>query len=134
MTRKRLLAAVMLGGVLMGAGVATKVARAGSVSNTDVTIFTIDGLDAAKGVLRAARNSSDSIQYIGCSRYAYDSGSDSIVCYAKDELNNYKSCHTGTDSMLRVAETLNPAAYLFFAVNSDGTCDRVITTLTSYNL
>lgn len=124
---------VFLAALLLGAGV-TRVARAGSVDNTQVSIFTTGGLDAANGTLRAARNSADGTQYIGCSRYAYDTGSDSIVCYAMDSGGAYKSCFTDNDAMLRVAETLNPAAYLYFVVNADGSCNRVITVLASFDL
>jgi hypothetical protein len=129
-TMKKVVLAAFFGSFLLGAGIAS----AGSVGNTQVQITTTNGLDAAKGTLRAVRNSADSTQYIGCSRYAYDTGSTSIVCYANDANGNYRSCSTGNDQMLRVAETLNPAAYLYFVVNTDGSCDRVITTLTSYNL
>ncbi len=129
-TVKKLVLAAFFGSFLIGAGLA----YAGSVSTQQVSISTTNGLDSAKGALRPVRNSADSTQYIGCSRYAYDTGSNSIVCYANDANNNYRSCSASSDAMLRVAETLNPAAYLFFAVNTDGSCDRVITTLTSYNL
>jgi hypothetical protein len=127
---KKLAVATFLGSILAGAGLA----HAGLVGNTQVTISTTGGLDSANGMFRATRNSADANQYIGCSRYAYDTGSTSIVCYAQNAAGTYKSCNTGNDQMLRVAETLNPAAYLYFVVNTDGTCDRVITTLTSYNL
>jgi hypothetical protein len=127
---KKLAVATFLGSILAGAGLA----HAGLVGNTQVTISTTNGLDSANGALRAVRNSADGTQYIGCSRYAYDTGSTSIICYARDAAGTYRSCSTGDDQMLRVAETLNPASYLYFVVNTDGTCDRVITTLTSYNL
>jgi hypothetical protein len=127
---KKLVMATFVGAILAGAGLA----YAGSVSTQQVTIGTTGGMDYGKGALRVARNSADSTQYIGCSRYAYDTGSTSIVCYANDANGNYRSCSTGNAEMLRVAETLNPAAYLYFVVNADGTCDRVITTLVSYNL
>jgi hypothetical protein len=124
---------VFLGALLLGAGV-TRVARAGLVDSTQVSIFTTGGLDSANGALRAARNSADGTQYIGCSRYAYDTGSNSIVCYAMSSAGVYRSCFTGNDAMLRVAETLNPAAYLYFVVNGDGSCNRVITVLASFDL
>jgi hypothetical protein len=118
-----------------GALFASSATYAGLVGNTPVSIWTDgSGQKNANGTLRDARNSADSMQYIGCSRYAYDTGSNSIVCYARDAAGNYASCWTGDDNMLRVAETLNPAAYLYFVVNADGSCDRVITTLTSYNM
>ena len=82
----------------------------------------------------AARNSADGTQYIGCSRYAYDTGSTSITCYAQSASGAYKSCYTSNDQMIRVAETLNSAGYLMFAVNADGSCDRVISALVSFNL
>ncbi len=110
--------------------------HAGLVDNTQVSIWTdgSSGLQSANGVLRAARNSADSTQFIGCSRYAYDTGSDSIVCSAQNASGTYLSCYTSSSNMLRVAETLSSAAYLYFVVNTDGTCDRVITMLGSYNM
>jgi hypothetical protein len=130
METKRIVLGVFLAAALLGAGLA----NAGSVSNQLVVFGTIDGFENAKGALRAVRSSSDTVQYIGCSRYAYSTGSTSIVCQAKNAAGALKSCSTSNDQMLRVAETLNPAAYLMFAVNPDGSCNRVITTLYSYNL
>ena len=77
---KRLAVATFLGAILAGAGLA----HAGLVSNQQVMIRTSDGLDAANGALQPTRNSSDGGQYIGCSRYAYESGGSSIICYARD--------------------------------------------------
>jgi len=127
---KKLMLATFIGSLLAGAGAA----YAGSVDNTVVTFGTTSGLPYAKGTLRAVRNSSDSTQYIGCSRYAYDTGSSSIVCYAMRSDGSSRSCQTSNDQMMRVAETLNPAAYLYFVVNSDGSCNRVITALSSDDL
>jgi len=109
-------------------------ALAGSSSSTEVSVWTSGGKVLAKGSLRVARYSSDTTQYIGCSRYAYDTGSNSITCYALEENGDYANCYTGDENMLRVAETLNRAAYLYFRVDTDGSCDFVITTLASYNL
>ena len=44
------------------------------------------------------------------------------------------SCTTTDANMLKVVQTLNPASYLYFVANTDGTCDRIITTNTSSNL
>ena len=118
---------------LAGLCVAGSVA-AGSVSNQTVNVWTSGSVTYGNGVLRAARYSSDSVQYIGCSRYAYESGSNSITCYAKAANGDYVSCWTGDDNMLRSAETLNSAGYLYIGANADGECNRVITVTASYDI
>jgi hypothetical protein len=126
---------VVLGAFLLAAVLGAGLAHAGLNGGQQVNVWTDSaGLLNANGTFKTARSSSDSTQYIGCSRYAYDTGSNSITCYAKKADGTYASCFTGNDIMLRVAETLNPASYLYFVVNSDGSCDRVITVNASYNL
>lgn len=124
--------ATLLTATLVTAGTA----HAGLVGNQPVTIWTDgSGQPSANGALRDARFSADATQYIGCSRYAYDSGSNMIVCYARTATGAYLSCQTSDPGMVRVAETLNSAAYLYFVVNPDGySCDRVISVLASFHL
>jgi hypothetical protein len=117
-------------GVLLTAGAAV----AGSVSNQTVAFSTTGGLLDAKGTFKPVRNSADAVQFIGCSRYAYDTGSTSIVCMATNAAGQSRSCQTSNNEMLRVAENLNPASYLYFVINADGSCDRVIATNYSFNL
>jgi hypothetical protein len=130
--KKTLITALLVCSTLLASGVT----YAGLVGNNPVNIWTDgSGLQSANGTLRDARHSADSLQYIGCSRYAYDTGSSSIVCYARTASGSYLSCQTSDAGMVRVAETLNPASYLYFVVNADGwSCDRVITVAASYNL
>ena len=130
MKTKLVVLGVFLAAALCWAGLA----QAGLVGGQTVSIFQTDGLESANGTFKSARNSADTTQYIGCSRYAYDTGSNSITCYARNAAGTYRSCSTGNENMLRVAETLNPSAYLFFVVNADGSCDRVISVNASYNL
>ena len=122
---------VLVLGVVAGA----TAAFAGSSGVQDVSIWT-DGAGqlSANGTLRDARHSTDTRQYIGCSLYAYDSGSYSAICYAYSASGQYASCSTNDANMLKVVETLNPASYLYFAVNADGSCDRVISVNASFNL
>jgi hypothetical protein len=126
----------ILRAIIWGTLLTSGAAVAGSSSNNQVTVWTdaTSGLPAANGTLRAVRNSPDSTQYIGCSIYAYDTGSTSIVCYAMTATGTYRSCWSSNPEMIRVAQTLNPASYLFFEVNSDGSCDRVISSQVSFNL
>jgi hypothetical protein len=129
---KTLVKALLVCGTLLASGVT----YAGMAGGQQVSIWTDgSGLQNANGTLRNVRESADSLQYIGCSRYAYDSGSNLIVCYARSSTGAYLSCQTSDPGMVRVAETLNPASYLYFVVNADGySCDRVITVAASYNL
>ncbi len=92
------------------------------------------GQTNANGTLYATRHSSDTQSYIGCSSYAYDTGSHSATCYAYSASGQYASCWTSNADMLKVVQTLNPASYLYFVVNADGSCDRVISVNASYNL
>lgn len=130
--KKSIIAALLVGSAMLASGVT----YAGYAGGNQVSIWTDGaGLQNANGTLREARFSPDSTQYIGCSRYAYDSGTNLVVCYARTAAGAYLSCQTSDANLIRVAETLNPASYLYFVVNSDGiTCDRVITVATSYNL
>jgi hypothetical protein len=120
-----------LAAVALTAGIAS----AGTVDNTAVTFFTVDGLQAVKGTLRVARNSADNNQYIGCSIYAYASGSHSIVCTGRNAAGQVRNCQTSDANMIKVALSLNPASYLFYTLKTDGvTCDRVIAVNESFNL
>jgi hypothetical protein len=113
----------------------TTAAVAGSSDNTQVGVWTDSyGQLNANGTFKSVRNSADSQQYIGCSLYAYDTGSYSATCYAYSATGQYASCYTSDANMLKVVQTLNPASYLYFVVNSDGSCDRVISVNASYGL
>ncbi|MFL5356440.1 hypothetical protein [Archangium sp.] len=113
----------------------TTAAVAGSNGGQQVSVWTDSyGQLNANGTFKSARNSADSQQYIGCSLYAYDTGSFSATCYAYSATGQYASCFTSDADMLKVVQTLNPASYLYFVVNSDGSCDRVISVNASYNL
>ncbi|PTL83002.1 hypothetical protein [Vitiosangium sp. GDMCC 1.1324] len=111
------------------------VAVAGSSGGQQVNIWTDSaGQTNANGTFKAVRNSADTQQYIGCSLYAYDTSSFSATCYATSATGQYASCFTSDANMLKVVQTLNPASYLYFVVNADGSCDRVISVNASYNL
>jgi len=131
--RKAFFAALLVGSTLAASGVT----YAGLVATGEVNIWTdaTTGLLSANGTLRAARNSADNVQYIGCVRYAYDTGSNSALCYARMANGTYASCSTSDANMISVAETMSSAAYLYFVVNADTwSCDRVISTLASQHM
>lgn len=130
MTMKTIFLGACLGATLLAAGLA----KAGSVSTQAVTFSTVGGLEAASGSVRATRNTADTVQYIGCVRYAYDTGSNTALCYAKNAAGTVRQCSTSNESMMRSAETANPMSSIYFVVNTDGSCDRVIVTNTSFNL
>lgn len=113
----------------------TTVAVAGSNGGQPVNIWT-DGSGQlnANGTFKNTRNSADSVQYIGCSLFSYDTGTFYANCYAYSATGQYVSCTTSDANMLKAVQTLNPASYLYFVVNADGSCDRIITGNASYNL
>lgn len=111
-------------------------ALAGAVSNVPVTFFTeSNGQLSVKGNLRTVRNTADTVQYIGCSIYAYASGSYSIVCTSRDATGQTRNCQTGDANMIKQAQSINPASYIYFSLKPDGvTCDRLIVVNESFNM
>ena len=115
---------------MIGAGLA----HARAVSPGQPLISTAGGLDAASGSVQVTRDSAAGVSYIGCVRYADVSGSRAALCYARDAAGTVKQCSTRAPSMVSAAETLNSTSFLSFVVNTDGSCERVIVTNTSFNL
>jgi hypothetical protein len=117
-----------LGALLIGAGLA----QAGAVRPEPVSISTSGGLDCARGSVRVTQDSADDASYLGCVRFTDAGGSRTALCYARNAAGAVKQCSTSEPGMVSAAETVNPRSYLSFVVNTDGSCDRVIVTNTTF--
>ncbi len=123
--KKLLIASLILTGLLT-AGVAS----AGGKYDYPV-IVNSSGM-VAYGALGSARNSSDSNQYIGCYNEAYSSGSQYIICFARDSAANYASCTSTDPHFMAVAQSVSGDSFVEFSWNSSGTCTFVEVINTSY--
>ena len=116
---------VALCALAIGAGVA----HAGYSANYYVSTFKSTTTTLSSGNLRAVRTAPDSSQYIGCTRYSYNTGSVSVVCFARDAAGVYSSCTSTDPGMIRTAELLNPASYVSFQFyNTESICANIIAT------
>lgn len=104
---------------------------AGLATVSPVTIYTeTTGTPAARGSLRDARNSADSVAYIGCWVLvlpgASGGGTAFGACMARDASGNFLMCSTSDPAMVQVAGSINAASFVRFIVGPDGSsCSSV---------
>jgi len=124
----RMLAKVMLPTVIAGTlAVGARDSEAGQVITIPVQLYTdsSSGLRAAKGTLRDARNSEDSLAYIGCLRSS-TADSNVLLCTARDGAGNFLMCSAWNTPLVDAINGMNASAQIRFQVASDGvTCAKV---------
>ncbi len=88
----------------------------------------------ARGYLGSARNSGDSMQYIGCSiaGNAAPNGLLTMSCYARDSGGTSLVCNTQDLTMIRQAYTLKGDSWMIFWSRSDGACNGMQIVNASY--
>jgi hypothetical protein len=131
--QKILIKALVFGTVVAG----SSATHAGLNSASPVEILTdaSTGLRSARGSLRDARDSADSVAYIGCNLFAFDSDSSMMLCQARDAAGTSLFCSTQDPGLIQLAAAINPATFMRFWVNEDGfTCDHLTVSPGSYNL
>lgn len=118
----------MLSTMLLAATVATGVlgareSAAGQAATVPVTIYTdpSSGRQAAKGVMRDARETPDSVSYIGCWRVYWES-STVLQCMARDAAGTYLSCSTSNPLQVDAIYAITDSTQLRFQVDSAGKC------------
>lgn len=80
----------------------------------------------ALGSLGSARNSSDTVQYIGCEVYSgTGSGNTTGYCYAKDAAAHYLTCRTTDSSLLATIRAMSGDCLLYFEADTSGLCTAV---------
>jgi len=83
----------------------------------------------ARGTLRGARDSSDSVQAIVC-----NVRSGEAYCFARQSDWTSGSCYTTDPGMVQAAGAIGPASYVTFTWNASGYCTWIMVENGSYNL
>jgi hypothetical protein len=83
-----------------------------------------DGSGYSEGVLGTVRNSNDNVSYLRC-YYEGFSGNHYAYCYAYDG-TNFLGCSTYDPVITDVVSKLQGDQYLYFAVDSQGSCTAVM--------
>jgi hypothetical protein len=80
----------------------------------------------AVGSFAATRNSTDTLQYIGCYHNAYTSGASYANCYAVNAAGVGRTCYTVNTNMVEAIRSISDESYIYFQWNTDGTCSYVL--------
>jgi hypothetical protein len=81
----------------------------------------------AYGALGYTRNTSNSVEYIYCQVYSYNSGSPRAYAYcgAKDSSSNTYSCISSDPAIVSAAGAVSGDSYVYFAGDANGNCTFV---------
>jgi hypothetical protein len=91
------------------------------------------GMTAAYGALGSAHNSSDSVQYIGCSVDTYATGASPMMYCSAQNASRSVYCSSSNPQLITAANSLSGDSYLAFFFDASGTCTELyITTASSY--
>lgn len=100
---------------------------AGSKVVLPVSVSTGSSTGSATGSLGSARNSADSVQFIGCVVTTLETGSPSVLCSAKSASGTYGACTTTNAALVAAARSLTPDGNLRFYWNtSTGKCTEIV--------
>ncbi len=86
----------------------------------------------AYGSLGSARNSADTVQYIGCYISAYSNGAEYVGCFARNAANTYVSCSSSVPQIINAVRALGGDGYLYFDYDASGACTSVDVRQVSY--
>jgi hypothetical protein len=102
-------------------------AFAGVRTKYPVTIGTSGPYPSASGGIGSARNSTDTVQQIGCRLTGYNFGAVELYCYAVDASGRHLSCGAAnaTQDMRDAVQSITDSSIIGFQVNSDNTCASI---------
>ncbi|MFY0572752.1 hypothetical protein ACN28E_54225 [Archangium lansingense] len=89
-----------------------------------VTIGSNGSGGAASGSLASARNSSDTVQYIGCETHAYGGGSE-IMCFARASNGTFGSCYSSNPVIVAIVQSIKGDSEIEIQWNSGSECTFV---------
>lgn len=115
--------------VALGMAATTATALAGLKINSTVTVNTTSRY--ATGALGSARNSADSVQYIGCS-VTDSAGSAFVSCSARNSAGRFASCTSSDVGKVSAASSINSDSYIYFRYDSSGVCTYLSVSTFSY--
>ena len=105
--------------------------NAGYVTTADVFIGEDgppgSGWGIASGSLRDARDSSDNLQYIGCSMEVRSSGGFEIFCQAQNSNGTTAYCFTSDPAHAKAVQMINSASVVQFRWDDSFECWDVLT-------
>jgi hypothetical protein len=114
--------------IALSAGLATSVSWAGMRSISSVYVTTTNRY--AAGSLGSARNSADSMQYIGCETTATDASA-YVSCVARNSAGTAAYCYSTSSNLVAAARAINGDAHLSFNWNDQGECTQIRATSSS---
>ena len=109
--------------VMMFAGVASGSALGGTKVTGVVQVDTQNR--HAFGSVGSARNSADSVQYIGCTVFSYSDGTASAWCGGRDANYGYGACTTSVPALVDQARNLKGDSYLNVYWDSNYACTSI---------
>jgi hypothetical protein len=123
----RLQELLLTGSLVLVCGIAV----AGAVQSVPVTVtVNPDGSGSADGNMATARNSHNTVEFIGCGTRRVDGGPVRGIlafgfCQAAsaDEVTGY--CETENPKMLEALQSITAYSYIRFTWNADGTCRSI---------
>jgi hypothetical protein len=107
-----------------------RVSSAGFKSDSQVYVSTASTI--AIGAMGSARAAADATQYIGCINEGYSTGTQYILCFARNSAGAYGSCTSSDPRLISAAASITSSSFLEFAWNSAGTCTFLEVMDTSY--
>jgi len=87
----------------------------------------------ALGSIGSARNSADSVQYIGCSIEADSSTDPLIACFATDETGTSALCTSSSPRLVAAVQGITSLSFIDFQWDSDQSCTFVYVVNASFN-
>ena len=87
----------------------------------------------ALGSIGSARNSADSVQYIGCSIEADSSTDPLIACFATDETGTSALCTSSSPRLVAAVQAITSLSFIDFQWDSDQSCTFVYVVNASFN-
>lgn len=108
---------MMLGAAVLGLGT---LAWAGYKVPIAVQVDPATGW--AYGAIGSARNSTNSVEYIGCRVMTYMSGSATVTCSARNASSKFGSCSSSAPGLVEAARSIASDSYIRFTWLSTGEC------------
>src|SRR6478672_955740 len=107
---KRVISMSLVGAFVLGMG---GMAFAGLRTTNTVVVVNTAASKYAYGSLGSARNSVDTLQYIGCTVYAGTATPTRVSCFARNAASPgvYLSCSSAAPDIVRVAASLTEGSY-----------------------
>jgi len=84
----------------------------------------LDGI-GMQGAMGSARNTSDTVQWIGCGIYVEGLDSPSAWCEGVHSNGTYRGCTTTRKSHIQAIASASNDSWIFFRVDSTGRCSSV---------